>query len=107
MALDYLLVGCWRMLHEQCSQKWEFLRGFSDLGRLQRESTLRYSCSQDETGIYRFCLTKNCNGTVRQETADVRCAQSAQACRMLQYLYENAIPMENWTDVLEELQKIV
>ena len=100
-------MGCWKMLHEQCVQKWEFVRGFSDLGRLQKSATMQYACSRSETGSYRFCLTRSCDGTVRSETAVMDRLHSAQAHQMLQYLYENAIPMENWTDVLEELQKIV
>lgn len=79
---------------------------FSDLGRLQKAMTLHYS-GQALLDGFEVRVCKEQDGQHREE----RCLLQGVSCEsgemLLQFLYENAVPIEHWKDVLLEAQHMV
>lgn len=81
----------------------ERVRQFSDLGPLQRPMTLRYDGEAGPDG-FEVCLCREEDGTRREEHAVLRGVGEEDGGRLVQFLYENAVPIENWMEVLREAQ---
>ncbi len=81
-----------------------YLRVFSELGEFQKAHTIAYHLQQHENG-YVFVL---------EQQAETRCVEQitvniakAQAEQLLALLYENAVSIEIWRDVLAEYGEAV
>lgn len=79
---------------------------FSDLGRLQKAMTLRYS-GQAVLDGFEVRVCKEQEGRKREE----RCLLQGVSCEngemILQFLYENAVPIEHWKEVLQEAEHVL
>lgn len=95
------------MLEDQTNGCWEFMKGFSSLGALQKHATITYSCKKQGLQEYCFCLKRECEGAVDEESMVVHHLKEHQALCLIQFLYENAVPLENWRDVVKELEQRV
>lgn len=82
----------------------EWVRQFSDLGQLQKPMTLRYHGEEGPDG-FDVCLCREENGGRREEHVLLRDVGGEAGERLVRFLYENAVPIENWTDVLQEAQR--
>lgn len=87
------------------NERWIFIKGFSPLGKIQKQATLSYSCEKQGPTEYCFSLVRECEGNTTQESTQVYNIKEEQALQMVRFLYENAIPIENWQDVLKELEQ--
>lgn len=77
-------------------------RVFSQLGRIQQASVLQYKLYwHDGKGEFQLCRCTAAGS--RQEQAQVQHLSSGQCRDLVYYLYENAVPMENWQDILHDL----
>ncbi len=95
------------MYEVQCDEQWSFMRAFSALGQLQQEYAIRYSCKRFGAKAYQFTLIRQCAKNIKEESTIVREIDSVQAHQLIQYLYENAVPFENWKDILLDLREIL
>lgn len=77
-------------------------RAFSALGRLQQASVLQYRLYWHD-GKGEFQLSRRTQAGSRQEQAQVQHLSSGQCRDLVYYLYENAVPLENWQDILQDL----
>lgn len=84
----------------------ERVASFSDLGRLQRAMTLRYS-GQELLDGFEVRVCKEQEGRQREERCLLQGVSSESGEMLLQFLYENAVPIEHWKDVLQEAQRKV
>ena len=92
------------MLQECGERRWELVRGFSSLGRLQARSVVTYACEKMEESTYRFTMMRHCGTQLQQESTSMEGLAPWEACQITQFLYENAVPLDNWQDVLLELR---
>lgn len=81
---------------------FSLVREFSNLGCYQRQHSIRYAV---ETAGNRLCLTLQKVQDDETETQRLLLAHLApeQGRQLVQFMYENAIPMENWKDIMGEL----
>lgn len=77
-------------------------RAFSALGRLQQASVLQYRLYWHD-GKGEFQLSRRTQAGSREEQAQVQHLSSGQCRDLVYYLYENAVPLENWQDILQDL----
>lgn len=77
---------------------------FSDLGRLQKAATLRYD-GEEQPGGFELRLSKQQAGALREESVFLHGVSAGEGECLLQFLYENAVPIENWNDVLQEARR--
>lgn len=81
---------------------YSLTREFSHLGRFQQAHTLCYALDrQEERLAVRLTRTRQ----KEQETQQISLVNwTLEEARLLvRYLYENAVPMENWQDVVTDL----
>ena len=79
-----------------------FERALSELGRLQQAMTIGYRLRwQEKTAVFELRCTRGAK--IEAQSQAVRNVNPEQAGQILQFLYENAVPMENWKDILQEL----
>lgn len=81
---------------------YSLTREFSHLGRFQQAHTLCYALDrQEERLAVRLTRTRQ----KEQETQQISLVDwTLEEARLLvRYLYENAVPMENWQDVVTDL----
>lgn len=78
-----------------------YTKRFSTLGRMQKRHTMIYQLEETSGGCV-IRVGSIAEGTVRFESRRVS-VSGAAAGQMLRYLYENAVPLENWQDVLENV----
>lgn len=79
-----------------------FERAFSELGRLQHAMIMGYGLRwREKTAVFELQCTQDANTEVQSQA--VRGINPEQAGQILRFLYENAVPMENWKDILQEL----
>lgn len=76
----------------------------SDLGRLQKAATLRYD-GEERPGGFELRLSREQEGTLQEERVFLHGASEKEGECLLQFLYENAVPIENWKDVLQEARR--
>ncbi len=79
---------------------------FSALGRLQKAATLRYSGRALLDG-YELQVCKEQEGLQREERCFLRGISRESGEMLLEFLYENAVPIEHWGDVLREAQRML
>ncbi len=79
----------------------ERIARFSALGRLQKEATLRYSGQALANG-FELRVCKEQEGLQREERCFLQGVPRESGEMLLQFLYENAVPIEHWEDVLRE-----
>ena len=81
---------------------YSLTREFSHLGRFQQAYTLCYALLQEDTKLT-VSLTRTQD--TRQQTQKISLVgwEPEEARMLLRYLYENAVPMENWQDVVADL----
>jgi hypothetical protein len=78
-----------------------YTKRFSTLGRMQKRHTMIYELEETAGGCV-IRVGSIAEGTIRFESRRVSVSNTA-AGQMLRYLYENAVPLENWKDVLEDV----
>ena len=76
----------------------QYERHFSALGAFQAEHSLRYALRQTRGGALQLSVSD----AAGQSLLTLPAGRTA-ALQLLTYLYENAIPKENWQDVIGEL----
>lgn len=76
---------------------------FSDLGSLQKAMVLRYDGEERPDG-FELRVSREQAGTLREEHVFLRGITTDKGECLLQFLYENAVPIENWQDILHEVQ---
>lgn len=81
---------------------YSLTREFSHLGRFQQAHTLCYALRQEDGGLT-VSITRTQDA--RQQTQKISLAawKPEEAELLLRYLYENAVPIENWQDVVADL----
>ncbi len=81
---------------------YSLTREFSHLGRFQQAHTLCYALTGQEE---RLAVRLICTRQKEQETQQISLVDwTLEEARLLvRYLYENAVPMENWQDVVTDL----
>lgn len=81
---------------------FSLVREFSDLGCYQRRHSIRYAV---ETVCGQLCLTLQKVQDDKTETQRLALSgmEPGGAKQLVRFMYENALPIENWTDVLEEI----
>ncbi len=80
----------------------EYVRKFSALGKLQMAHWIRYQLNRTDD-CWEIRLEQSDGKTMgRSEGMELDCS-GMMAYNILRFLYENAIPMENWLDVAEDL----
>ncbi len=81
---------------------YSLTREFSHLGRFQQAHTLCYALDRQEE---RLAVRLTCTRQKEQETQQISLVDwTLEEARLLvRYLYENAVPMENWQDVVTDL----
>ena len=77
---------------------------FSDLGRLQKAAILRYDGEERPDG-FELRLSKEQAGILQEERVFLHGVSAGEGECLLQFLYENAVPIENWKDVLQDAQR--
>lgn len=82
-----------------------FVRSFSSLGHLQAEGKMLYALWQEGPQNWRICLEYRQKAGVRTDSCVLGPLNRLAAVQLLQCLYENAVPLENWQDVLHELMQ--
>ena len=80
-----------------------FERSFSSLGHLQNGGRMVYALRQEGPQSWRVCVELRQGTEDRQEECVIGPVARQTAVQLLQCLYENAVPRENWRDVLHEL----
>ena len=80
-----------------------FERSFSSLGHLQNGGRMVYALRQEGPQSWRVSVTFRQGGKEREEECAIGPITRQTAVQLLQCLYENAVPQENWRDVLQEL----
>ncbi len=83
----------------------ERINCFSELGGLQKAMTLRY-VGQELPDGFELRVCKEQEGLQREERCFLQGVSRESGEMLLQFLYENAVPIENWKDVLQEAQKM-
>lgn len=83
-------------------ETFSLTREFSHLGKFQQAYTLCYSLQTGEQGLT-VSVTKTQDA--QQETQKITLVswQPEEAKLLVRYLYENAIPMENWQDIVADM----
>lgn len=81
-------------------QQTEYIRTFSELEGLQAAHQLTYRIRPQNEG-WRFELEKSTKTEREQEAFVLRCPKKA-AYELIRFLYENAVPLESWQDILED-----
>lgn len=81
---------------------FSLVREFSDLGCYQRQHSIRYAVEPAED---RLCLTLQ---KVQDDKTEIQklmlpTLSPEQGRQLVIFMYENAIPIENWKDVLNDL----
>lgn len=74
---------------------------FSDLGPLQQAHTIRYACSGKG---------QSCEITVQDGACTERCSLRLgrkHAEMLVRFLYENAVMLENWRDVVADVTSML
>lgn len=79
---------------------------FSNLGRLQKAMTLHYS-GQAVLDGFEVRVCKEQEGRQREERCLLQGVSRESGEMLLQFLYENAVPIEHWKDVLREAQRMI
>lgn len=74
---------------------------FSDLGLLQKAHTVRYGCM--DNGCH--CDITVQEGVQRESCRVYLCRQKAEM--LVRFLYENAVSMENWQDVVADMTALL
>ncbi len=83
-----------------------FERKFSELGILQKEMYLEYKAAMRADGIQISIQKRDENGmTCKQQILSGISAE--QAKQLVTFLYENAIPLETWEEILQEAYQCV
>lgn len=73
---------------------------FSDLGILQKAHTVRYGCvggDQCDISVQEGALKESCRVKL--------CRQKAEL--LVRFLYENAVTLENWQDVVADVSALL
>ena len=88
------------------TQPWQtelrYVREFSALGSMQAEHWIHY-CLAWADGAWQMQLRQLYpNKGPQSEQVFLQCS-GTMAYHVLRFLYENAVPLENWKDVLEDL----
>ena len=79
-----------------------YVRKFSALESMQAAHQIHYCLIQAENGWKMQLRQLHTKTGLRAEQVLLHCS-SRMAYDVLRFLYENAIPLENWKDVLEDL----
>lgn len=80
----------------------EYIRKFSALGKLQAAHWIRYQLNL-KGDCWEIRLEESNGKTIdRSEGISLDC-EGTMAYNLLRFLYENAIPLESWLDVAEDL----
>lgn len=81
---------------------FSLVREFSNLGCYQRQHSIRYAV---ETTGDQLCMTLQKVQDDKTETQKLMLSHllPEQGKQLVQFMYENAIPIENWKDVLKEV----
>lgn len=86
-----------RPLHPQV----EYKRRFSALGKLQMAHSIQYQLNLTDDGWAIRLEECTDEGTVRAQQMQLECT-GVMAYGLLRFLYENAITLDSWQDVLED-----
>ncbi len=79
----------------------ELRRRFSALGTLQVAHSIQYQLNQTEDGWEIQLAECTEEGDVRSQRMQLDCT-GVMAYELLRFLYENAISLDSWQDVLED-----
>lgn len=79
----------------------EWNRQFSTLGTLQVAHSVQYQLNQTEDGWEIQLAESTEEGAVRSQRMQLECT-GVIAYELLRFLYENAISLDSWQDVLED-----
>lgn len=82
---------------------YSLTREFSHLGRFQQAHTLCYALRQEDDRRLTISLTQTQDTQKETERIALMDWRPEEAGLLLRYLYENAVPMENWQDVVADL----
>ncbi|MBQ8646511.1 MAG: hypothetical protein IJ484_00010 [Oscillospiraceae bacterium] len=77
-------------------------RTLSELPYLQRAARMEYTAALEGEGIVRFGVYWENSTDSRSDTLRIRGVSKELAKSILIFLYENAVTMESWRDVLED-----
>ena len=80
----------------------EYVRSFSALGKLQKAHSVRYRLRQESDCCQLSLEQTEPDAHVRSEKMLLYCSGEA-GHKMLVFLYENAVHMENWKELVTEL----
>ena len=81
-------------------------RAFSTLGRLQQASVQQYKLYW-RNGKGEIQLCRRTAAGSQQDKAQVQHLSSGQCRDLVYYLYENAVPIESWQDILHDLLAVI
>ena len=81
-------------------QQTEYIHTFSELEGLQSAHQLTYRIRPQNGGWY-FELEQCTKTECQQEALLLRCPEQA-AHHLVRFLYENAVPLESWQDVVAD-----
>lgn len=84
-----------------------YTRRFSDLGALQKPHILQYALTNDADGALPYGISVTGLYAEGEETRTCRaiCSSAEKACRVLLYLYENAVEPCAAADIIENIRQ--
>lgn len=83
---------------------YSLIRNFSDLGEFQSPHSICYSLREGTGGKGASLeVTYTEQGKTETRSKELLKQSLAQSKRLVQFLYENSIPMEHWEDIVEDL----
>lgn len=84
------------------SQLYQREKNFSQLGEIQKQSSIRYQVKCTENHV-QYTVTHIQNGQAVSEQMDVVGLSAITAQMILEFLYENAVSVQQWKDVLLDI----
>lgn len=82
--------------------EWNFEHKFSKLGNLQDEMLLHYQAKVQDDAV-EISVIKYQNGDTVCKQKSLQGVSAEEGRQIAAFLYENAVPMETWEEVLEEV----
>jgi hypothetical protein len=84
----------------------QYIRNFSEIGHLQEKSTIFYNLveSKGQKGrMYGVELVYRCEGEGCEDSITAISHSRRSAIDIITYLYENAIKIGNWRDIVADI----
>lgn len=84
----------------------QYVRGFSEIGQIQEKSTLFYNLVEtkgQDGRVFGIELVHRCDREDLMDSISTLSRSRKYVCDIITYLYENAIKIGNWRDIVADI----